>query len=138
VNVDTSVLEEARKKVESLDIKKMREGVKELEIAGYSWDAAATMIASMTMKFVYQALSQSCGKIISGIGGIAAGAVIGLLVSVVWEAISGAIERAELERRITELTGAEAVIRENRIVIADSCKKLYKALILMDVLRESA
>jgi len=135
--VDTAVVENVRRKVQGLDLKKMREAIRELEIAGWTEGKAVAVVASLVTKEVTMhlemCLERTAWASVSGLGGLVAGALAGTLVFVIFEAISGAVERAELERRIRELTKAEQTIHDNCVAIVDSAQRLYVALIFIQI-----
>jgi hypothetical protein len=131
--VDTSVVERVRRKVEGLELRKMREAIRELEIAGVTMGKAVAVVASLATTEVTMHLERTAWASASNLGGIVAGALAGTLVFVMFEAISGAVERAELERRIRELTKAEETMHDNRVAIVNSAQQLYVALIVIQL-----
>jgi hypothetical protein len=131
--VDTTVIENLRRKIQGLDLQKMREAICELEVAGWTVGKAMAVITSLVTTEVTTHLERTAWACASATGGLLAGALAGTLAFVIFEAISGAIERAELERRIRELTKAEQTIHDNRVAIVDSAQQLYVALIVAEV-----
>ena len=131
--VDTAVVENVRRKVQGLDVRRMREAIRELEIAGVTMGKAVAVVASLVTTEVTLHLERTAWASASGLGGLVSGALAGALVFVVFEAISGAVERAELERRIRELTKAEQTMRDNRVAIVNSAEQLYVALIVIEL-----
>ena len=136
--VDTAVVENVRRKVQGLDLKKMREAIRELEIAGVTMGKAVAVVASLVTTEVTMNLERTVWASASGLGGLIAGALAGALVFVIFEAISGAVERAELERRIRELTKAEQTMHDNRVAIVNSAQQLYVALIVIQLTFDTA
>jgi len=137
-SVDTAVVESVRRKVQGLDVKKMREAIRELEIAGVTMSKAVAVVASLVTTEVTMHLERSAWASASAVGGLLAGALAGTLVFVMFEAITGAIERAELERRIRELTRAEETMHDNRVAIVNSAQQLYVALIVIQITFDTA
>jgi len=134
VTVDTAVVENVRRKVQGLDLKKMREAIRELKIVGLTLGQAAGIVVSLvTMQLTEVYLERTAWASVSYLGGFVAGALAGTLVFVIIEAISGAVKRAELERRIQELTEAEKTIRDNRDAIVNSAHQVHFALIVMQI-----
>ena len=131
--VDTELVERVRRKVQGLDLKKMREAILELEIAGLTMSRAVAVVASLVTTEVTMHLEQTTWASASVVGGFVAGAIAGTLVFVIFEAISGAVERAELERRIRELSKAEETLHENRVAIVNCAQQLYVALIVIQL-----
>ena len=138
VEMDTELVERVRRKVQGLELQKMREAIQELEIAGWTVGKAAGMVASVVVGEVTMQLERTTWASVSVVGGFVAGALAGTLVFVVFEAVSGAVERAELERRIRELTKAEQTLHDNRVAIVNSAQQLYVALILIQLVFDTA
>lgn len=136
--VDTAVVDNVRRKVQGLDLKKMREAIRELEIAGVTMGKAVAVVASLATTEVTMHLERTAWASASALGGLIAGAVAGALAFVILEAISGAVERGELERRIRELTKAEQTMHDNRVAIVNSAQQLYVALIVIQLTFDSA
>src|SRR5258706_5685360 len=110
--VDTELVERVRRKVQGLDLQKMREAIFELEIAGVTMGRAVAVVASLVTTEVTMHLEQTTWASASAVGGFVAGGVAGTLVFVIFEAISGAVERAGVERGIRELAKAEQTRHE--------------------------
>jgi len=131
--VDTATVENVRREVQGLNLEKMREAVPELEIAGWKQGKAMTTVEGLVTKQVMMHLEHTPWASVSHLGGLVSGALARTLVSVIFEAVSGAVERAELERRIRELTEAEQTIRDNRVAIVKSAQQLYAALVFRQI-----
>ena len=131
--VDTTVIESVRQKVLGLDLDRMREGVQELEIAGVKMNKAVGIVTTLVTTNVVTDLEGLVCVSIRSLGGLVAGSLAGALVFVIWEAISGLAEGAELKRRIEELEETERALRENGTVIANSADQLRFALMVIQI-----
>ena len=135
--VDTTVIEKVRRNVLGFDLRRMREAVQELQIAGISMEMAVLVVGLAVTTVVTAILTTTVCVAASVIGGILAGGGVGLIVYAVLEAINGAMERKELERRVRELEKAEKTIRDNRNAIVDCAERLREALIVIRVMAAS-
>ena len=112
----------------------MCEAVQELKIAGVSMDQAVWVVGVTVMTTVTVILKQTVWAAASGMGGMIACGLAGVIVLVVYEAISGAVERKELERRVGELEEAQKTIHDNRVAIVNCAEQLRDALIAIQVM----
>ena len=129
--VDTMVIERVRHKVLRLDLKMMREAVQELRIAGVPMDKAM-LVVGVTVTTAATAilkLKHTAWVAASGIRCLIACELAGIIVGVIFEAIYGAMERKELERRVPELEQAAKTMHDNRTAIVDCAERLREALI---------
>jgi hypothetical protein len=129
-DVDTSVIENVRRKVLGLDL---CAGVRELEIAGLTVGQAVWIVTSMVMTGVTECLERLACMSASNLGGLVAGNLVGGLVFVIWEAIAGYAEGVEMEHRIKELMQAEETLRANSDAIGNCAAQLRVALTCMQV-----
>lgn len=131
--VDTTVIESVRQKVLGLDLDCMREGVRELEIAGVKMKDAVGMVTSIVTTSVMTDLEGLVCLSARAIGGLVASSLVGVLVFAIWEAISGLAEGAELKRRIKELEETERTLRSNGSAIANCADQLRFALTVAQI-----
>lgn len=131
--VDTTVVESVRQKVLGLDLDCMHEGIRELEIAGVKMKDAVGMVTTIVTTSVMTDLEGLVCLSVKAIGGLVAGSLAGALVFVIWEAISGLAEGAELKRRIKELEETERTLRSNGTAISNCADQLRFALVVTQI-----
>ena len=126
--VNTTVIENIRRQVQGVDLDRMREGIRELELAGVKMKYAVGIFAAVITIDTMMELEALVCLSVRSIGALAAGCLVGALAFVIWEAFAGSTEGKELDRRIKELEKAERTLRDNGTTIANCADELRSAL----------